>query len=239
MSLSTTTDFNEASPVAADFNAQKIVQSNSAILSADVNTLVERALRRTRYLKDDTTAGIPSRVAKAGDTMSGLLTANAGITVASGQSLTLNGATVQGVVEFASAGRAKLAGRKQLLRPRVGMVDANATLDVNQGDRFEFPVSITPTRTITIDKVSVVPEQGETITVFWFLKGASSFNSTYLSFQRNDATVICTFVGSAVCDVDLLWAEFEYVSGVWRLGKCAGTMYDGTANYGVIAGAGA
>ncbi len=50
MSLSSTTDFNEASPVAADFNAQKIVQANSTVLSADANTLVEKALRRTRYL---------------------------------------------------------------------------------------------------------------------------------------------------------------------------------------------
>jgi hypothetical protein len=50
MSLSTITDFNEAGTSAADMAAQKIVQANSAILSADVNTLLEKALRRTRFL---------------------------------------------------------------------------------------------------------------------------------------------------------------------------------------------
>jgi hypothetical protein len=50
MSLSATTDFNEATPVVADFDAQKIVQANSEVLSADLNTIAERALRRTRYL---------------------------------------------------------------------------------------------------------------------------------------------------------------------------------------------
>jgi hypothetical protein len=179
------------------------------------------------------------KVAKAGDTMTGALILNAGATVASGQDLALNGANVTGVVGFSTLGRVWLAGRKQLIRTRVALTDADATINVDQGDRFELPVVITPTRIITLDKVGVVPENGETITVFWYLKGTASGNSTYLSFRRNDGTVICTFKGSAVCNVDLLWAEFEYVAGVWRLGKCAGTMYDGAALFGVIAGAGA
>lgn len=53
MSLSTTTDINETGVSSADFAAQKIVQANSAILSADVNTIAERAFRRTRYLYED------------------------------------------------------------------------------------------------------------------------------------------------------------------------------------------
>jgi hypothetical protein len=50
MSLSTITDFDETGVSATDFDAQKIVQANSSVLSADVNTLLERALRRTRFL---------------------------------------------------------------------------------------------------------------------------------------------------------------------------------------------
>lgn len=52
MTLSTTTDFDETSTTAAEFNAQKIVQSNSPTLSTDVNVLVEKALRRTKYLNN-------------------------------------------------------------------------------------------------------------------------------------------------------------------------------------------
>ena len=49
------------------------------------------------------------KVAKAGDTMTGLLIANAGITVASGQDLTLDGVAVVGDVAFAEASAAASA----------------------------------------------------------------------------------------------------------------------------------
>lgn len=50
MSLNPAQQFNEAGTSAADFDPQDKVLPNSPILSADVNTIAERALRRTRYL---------------------------------------------------------------------------------------------------------------------------------------------------------------------------------------------
>jgi hypothetical protein len=244
MSLSPSTDFDETSTTSAEFDAQKTVLANSTIQSADVNVLVEKALRRTKYLDN-------IKVDIAGDTMTGLLTANAGITVASGQDLTLNGVSVQGVVGFSTLGRVWLAGRKQLWRSRVTLSDAAHTVDVEDGDRFSLPPLNAAPRIITLDSTTIVPEDGETLTFFWNPSGTIVTGTQY-TIRRDAAagsTVIATFVGAETVITGAVYAEFEFVDGTgWKLGTHSGTPSEyfpvvpgpeSLTPYGVVPGAGA
>lgn len=248
MSLSTTTDFNEAGTSSADFAAQKIVQANSTVQSGDVNTLVEKALRRTTHLDN-------IKVDIAGDTMTGALLLNAGATVASGQELTMDGAAIVGNVAFNVLGSVWLAGRKRG-RARVTLSDADQTVDVSDGDRFTLPANNASARTITLDNTTIVPEAGETLTFFWN-PGTAGGGGLQYTFERDDSTVIATFVGAQVADTGAVFAEFEYalistgpdVYG-WKLGKHSGTPNEyvlvtesprdeSWTSYGVVPGAGA
>jgi hypothetical protein len=173
--------------------------------------------------------------------MTGLLTANEGITIPSGKDLTLNGASVQGDVGFSTLGRVWLAGRKRLWRARVTLSDASQTVDVGDGDRFDLPSGAgepAAPRTITLDHTGVVPGTGETITLFWYPKSNAVGGGTQYTIRRSSGVTIATFVGSTAMDTGLVWAEFEYTSAGWRLGKCSGTLFDGTDYYGVIGNAG-
>lgn len=170
---------------------------------------------------------------------SGVVTFNGGATIASGQNLTLDGASVQGNVGFLNPGKVWLAGRKQLWRGRVTLADSNHTIDVADGDRFNVPVSPSVPRVITLDHTTIPPEAGETLTFYWFPKTTAIGAGAQYTIRRSDGTVIATFDGSAVIDTGLVWAEFEYTSAGWRLGNNSGTLYDGSAYYGVIGGAGA
>lgn len=180
------------------------------------------------------TANTALCVLKAGDTMTGLLTANAGITVASGQDLTLNGASVQGVVGFSTLGRVWLAGRKQLWRARQSLADSNHTVNVAQGDRFTLPVGPAALRVITLQSTGTVPENGETLTFFWQPGTTAVGAGTQYTFRNEAATTLLTFDGSAVIDTGLVWAEFEFVAGAWALGLSSSTLHDGTDYYGAI-----
>lgn len=132
-------------------------------------------------------------------------------------------------------------GRKQMLRPRIILSDAPHTCDVSQADRFVLPANPAAPRIITLDKVGVVPTNGETMT-FLLPSLTSSAQPTY-SFKRNDATVVATVNGSATsADAGAIFIEFEYASGVWRMGANSGKSFDDntfTVFYGVIPGAGA
>ncbi len=250
MSLSPATYFDETSTTSAEFDAQKTVLANSDVLSADVNTLVERALRRTKYLDN-------IKVDIAGDTMTGLLTANAGITVASGQDLTLDGVSVVGDVAFAVLGKVWLAGRKQWYRARLILADSAHTIDVTQGDRFTVSATNAAPRIITLDSTTYVPETGETLTFYWN-PGTAGGAGTQYTFKRDagaGAATIATFVGAAVADTGAVFAEFEYTlisTGpnvyAWRLGNHSGTPNEyippvpgpeSWDSYGVVPGAGA
>ena len=180
------------------------------------------------------TGGLNKCVLKAGDTMTGLLTANAGITVPSGQDLTLNGANVTGVVGFSSLGRAWFAGRKQLWRTRQALADSNHTVNVAQGDRFTLPVGPAAPRVITLQSTGTVPENGETLTFFWQPGTTAVGAGTQYTFRNEAATTLLTFDGSAVIDTGLVWAEFEFVAGAWALGLSSSTLHDGTDYYGAI-----
>jgi len=210
-------------------------------------------------LKNDAYRGtaIDGKVAKAGDTMTGVLTLNAGATVASGQVLALNGASVTGVVGFSTLGRVWLAGRKQMWRRRVILADAAQTVSVDQGDRFVLSATNVSRRIIELDSTTYVPQEGETLTFFWNPGTAGGAGLQY-TFKRDTgagAATIATFVGAQVADTGAVYAEFEYAlisTGpnvyAWRLGEHSGTPNEYTGptpgpeawtSYGVVPGAGA
>lgn len=180
------------------------------------------------------TGGLDKMVLKAGDTMTGLLTANAGITVASGQDLALNGTNVTGNVGFSTLGVVQLAGRKRIPRTRVSVSDANNTINVDQGDRFTLVVGPAAPRTITLQSTGVVPSQGETLTFFWQPGTAVVGGGTQYTFKNEGGTTLLTFDGSTVIDTGLVWAEFEFVAGAWAIGISSSTLHDGAGYYGAV-----
>ncbi len=193
-------------------------------------------------------------VLKTGSTSTGLQIFAAGATVSSGQDLTLNGVSVQGVVGFSTLGRVWLAGRKQLWRSRVTLADSAHTISVDSGDRFNLSALNAAPRIITFDSTTIIPTEGETLTFFWNPATAGGAGTQY-TFKRDagaGAATIATFVGAAVADTGAVFAEFEYAlisTGpnvyAWRLGNHSGTPNEYTTgpdawtSYGVIPGAGA
>lgn len=161
-------------------------------------------------------------------TTTGLATLNGGATIPTGVTLTA-----------ASGSTTKILGRKEVLRPRVVLTDADHTIDVTQGDRFVVPSTPAAPRTITLKSTTpAVPFDNETMTVMVvdLLNGSGA---SY-SFIREDATLVATFVTTSAGPTSLpLWAEFEFVAGVWRLGLSSGSAYDGVTDYGVIPQTGA
>lgn len=237
MSLDPGTQFDETSLTSAEFDPQDKVLPNSPVESNDVNAIASRALRRGAYL-------LATKANLSGATFTGLVTFNAGATVASGQDLTLDGVSVQGTVGFSTLGQVWLAGRKRLYRTRVPLSDASQDVTVAQGDRFTCPAANAAPRTITLKSTGTVPDAGETLTFFWN-PGTGGGGGTQYTFQREGGTVVATFVGAQVADTGAVFAEFEYTSGGWKLGQHSGTPNEYTSgpdtwtSYGVVPGAGA
>jgi len=134
--------------------------------------------------------------------------------------------------------KVKFNGRKSLRRSRVTLSDAAQTVKVSQGDRFELPDPAAP-RIITLDHTIDSPVEGELLE---FVAPVISGGGTQYTFRREDAIVVCTFVGSTVAATNpCYFVEFERTGGVWRMGMNSGSAYDGgaPAEFGVIPGAGA
>lgn len=134
-------------------------------------------------------------------------------------------------------GKTTLTGRR-VRSARVPLADANATVKVTDGHRFALPDPAAP-RTITLSATAPVPDESET---YEFVCPVLTGGGVQYTFQRADTTVVATFVGPTVSgQPPMYYAEFEFVSGVWRLGANSGVAYDGgaPADYGVVPGAGA
>lgn len=142
------------------------------------------------------------------------------------------------------SGTISLSGRRQLRRARVVLSDADQSVDVADGDRFVLPANNASPRTIELTSTSIVPFEGECLEFLWTPGGAGGSGTQY-TFEREDSTVVATFVGSTTTDTGAVYAEFEFTSGVWRLGKSSGTINEYTPGpdtwtpYGVVPGAGA
>lgn len=125
--------------------------------------------------------------------------------------------------------------------PKVLGLAAGGGIDY-AGKRFVLPGNPTGgPNVLTLNHSVVSPDEGETLEVVWITTGAFGGGTQY-SIRREDATVIATLEGSAAAEVTAMnvWAEFEYVSGVWRLGASSGCAVDSAvALYGVVPGAGA
>lgn len=134
-------------------------------------------------------------------------------------------------------GKAALTGRR-VGSARVPLADANQTVKVTDGQRFELADPAAP-RTITLSSTTPTPDEGET---FEFIIPVISGGGTQFTFQRADTTVVATVVGPTVSgQPQANFVQFEFVSGVWRIGANSGSAYDGgaPADYGVIPGPGA
>lgn len=131
--------------------------------------------------------------------------------------------------------------RKRLLRRRAGapntLADSNHTLDVTQGDRFTLHGAPAAARTITISKTTGTPEEGETITVFFFStldSAAGGAPALAYSIKRADTTVIAEIYPSSQENTPKhYWVEVEYSlisTGPdvydWRLGKHSGAWVE-------------
>lgn len=153
---------------------------------------------------------------------------------------TLSGTTTIG-------GAVSITGRRQLHRARVTLSDANQSVNVGQGDRFLLPANNAAPRNIELTSTGTVPNEGETLEFYWHPAGAGGAGTQY-SFKREDATVVATLVGSSIADTGTVFVEFEFVGGVWRLGRSSGTPCayippvpgpEAWESYGVVPGAGA
>ena len=180
------------------------------------------------------------------------------LTMASGSTTTINGSatlagtnTISGATTLSNtttvSGAVALTGRRQLYRTRVVLTDADQALNVSQGDRFLLPAANASPRTIELTSTGTVPNEGETLTFFWH-PGTGGGGGTQYTFEREDSTVIATFVGAQVADTGTVFAEFEFIGGIWKLGPSSGTPNEyipptpgpeAWDSYGVVPGAGA
>jgi hypothetical protein len=185
MSLDTGNQFNEAGTSAADFDPQDQVLPNSPVLSADVNTVVERAIRRTRYLTE-------TKFDKTGGTINGAVTIT-------GPSLTLGNATT---LVSASA--------RSYTRASSGLLYADTTIWTNPGVSGEgFPYLALQSSTVSLGALAdmlvyaIDPPHGATITsVTVRAKGAAAHPGLPVSlpivglYKADLTTGVTTLVGS-------------------------------------------
>jgi hypothetical protein len=176
----------------------------------------------------------------SGCTIAGQWSASGDWAYAAGKSVVCSGAlTADGTSTFRSVGRTVPRAE------RVALTNADHTIGIGNtsgggveaGKRFVL-ANPSANRVITVKNTGgYVPLEAETLELVWMQVSASVSWTWHV--KREDATLICTLIASATVDKVPVWAELEYVSGVWRLGATSGLAYDGTATYGVEADAGA
>lgn len=130
--------------------------------------------------------------------------------------------------------------RKQFIRPRVVLSDADHTIDVEQADRFVLSGSPAAPRTITLDSTTKVPANGETM-ILLIANLTTSAQPAY-TIQREGGTVVATINGNGSGDAGAICVEVEYAESAWHLGINSGCYYDDntfTTFAGVLPGAGA
>lgn len=112
-------------------------------------------------------------------------------------------------------GVAGFNGRKALRRHRSAVLsDADHTINVTQGDRFELSPTPVAVRTITLDSTTAPPERSECIELI--VPGAMATGQQYL-VKRDSGLLIAEFHGNTAGDAGV-WCEFEYTATGWRLG---------------------
>jgi hypothetical protein len=153
---------------------------------------------------------------------------------------TFSGSLISSGTLYTSARRRK--------RARVSLTDADHTVAhtagsgvTDVGTRFVLANAATVTRTVTLKSTTVVPDANE-IYEFIFPASTAGISWTSWTFEREDATTIASFVPFNIPAGGrmVLWAEFEFTGGVWRLAGNSGMWTDiaGPTDYGVVPGAG-
>lgn len=138
--------------------------------------------------------------------------------------------------------------RKTLIRPRLTLADADHSVNVSQGDRWNLPGTTAAVRTITLisSGPGVTPTEGETLGFFCNIAGlTTNANGAVFKFIHEDATtaaVVYGATGTMFGNDDKFWLFFEFTGGMsagWRLAENSGWGNDGggggslSAFYGV------
>lgn len=165
------------------------------------------------------------------------------INVGAGGSITVPSA---GTLTAASGSTSSLLGRVVPRSARVSIADApskrigvktGTSIDY-AGKRFQLPnTATTSPNVIVLDHTNAPPSEGETIECIWTKVGGIA-GAIEFEFHREAGTIVAQFVSTLNATNMCIWAEFEFVSGVWRLGANPGTGFD-TSMFGVRAGSGA
>ncbi len=211
---------------AHDINVKDIDAVNVECDEVDANNLVAVAILQAGGVQSFGGTMTSSSVS----TCSGAWTFNASVTCNAAVSMT-------STCTVSSAGTLIVLGRTRR-RARVVLSDANQTIDTGQGDCFELPGAPAATRTIKLrTSTAPIPAANELIELIVPSSGLAT--ATLYSIQREDTTVICTFLGALLTAASIT-ARFEFDGGVWRLGMNSGRALDASSNhYGVLPGAGA
>lgn len=150
---------------------------------------------------------------------------------------------------FASDSRVFLVGRVIPRSARIPVTAANCTLGVAAGagvafagKRFAMATNLAAASlpiVVLLKSTGVVPSEGETMEcIAPALVGAAP--GIAYSFRLEDGTtLVAEWVISSTTAVFPYFTEFEFVSGVWRLGASSGSAWDGADDYGVIPRTGA
>lgn len=139
-----------------------------------------------------------------------------------------------------STSTASMLCRKQAIRPRVVLSDADHTIDVTQADRFVLSGSPAAPRVITLDSTTEVPAAGETMMLL--IANLTTSAQPAYTIQREGGTVVATINGNGSGDAGAITVEVEFSESAWHLGITSGCYYDDntfTTFAGVLPGAGA
>lgn len=131
-------------------------------------------------------------------------------------------------------------------RARVAVTDGNRTLGVAAGSGVDFAGSTfslvtlpAAPRTLTLKSTGVVPEEGETLEAFWYSTSIGPGVAAFTFQREGGGGPIATFQAAAdgIVTDHFCWAEFEFVSGAWVLGRNNGYALDtGGDPFGVVPG---
>ncbi len=181
----------------------------------------------------------------------GAYTTTANVTASGAWTWTNAGsATFNGPTTFqASVGEVtSLFGRVVPRTARVTLSDADHSIavvggtGVTGGKRFSL-ANAGAARTLTLkNSPPYVASEGETIELVWAQHGAAGPPDLWkVVDEAAPSVIIATLRASNAINDTFAWAEFEYVSGVWRLGGNSGQQYDVStgAQWGVFSGPGA
>lgn len=136
--------------------------------------------------------------------------------------------------KFDASSKVSTLGRSVPSPARVVLSDADHTVSIANGKRFTLataPAAVPRVITLKSTGTGTVPDEGETLEFFCDAPNAAP--GTAYQFVTEAAAHVAAFTIATVAPTGVYWAEFEFVSGVWKLARNSGVAYDGADEYGV------